>query len=203
MGSIRQSGRSSHGAVEALNRAYRASGVALPSTRMVSDAAADANFSNALVIAPPSAQGSPWLKRFGETSDAFASGWMAIRGAKRQRGVDRGFVISDHADWPGLQRAIAASGASRVLLTHGQVPVMVRFLRERGIDAEALETEFEGEGGSDGDAALTTRRRHDISRHSYAALARCDHPHRRKRPPRWQTIFAPPRRPMPAGRCGF
>jgi len=145
-----------HGAVEALNRAYRASGVALPGTQMVSDAAADANYSNALVIAPPSAQGSPWLKRFGETSDAFASGWMAIRGAKRQRGVDRGFVISDHADWPGLQRAIAASGASRVLLTHGQVPVMVRYLRERGIDAEALETEFEGEGGSDGDAALTT-----------------------------------------------
>lgn len=142
-----------HGAVEALNRGYRASGVALPETRMVSDLDAKADYGRALVVAPPSAQGTPWLKRFGDYSDAFASGWMAIRGAKKQRNVDQGFVISDHADWPSLQRAIEASGASRVLVTHGQVPVMVRYLRERGLDADALETEFEGEGGSDGDAA--------------------------------------------------
>jgi putative mRNA 3-end processing factor len=144
-----------HGAVEALSRGYRASGVALPATRMVSDLDKAADFSRALVVAPPSAQGTPWLKRFGEYADAFASGWMAIRGAKRQRNVDQGFVISDHADWPSLQRAIDASGANRVLVTHGQVPVMVRYLRERGLDADALETEFEGEGGSDGDAAAT------------------------------------------------
>lgn len=143
-----------HGAVEALNRGYRASGVALPETRMVSDLDAKADYSRALVVAPPSAQGTPWLKRFGEYADAFASGWMAIRGAKKQRNVDRGFVISDHADWPGLQRAIAASGATRVLVTHGQVPVMVRYLREQGLGADALETEFEGEGGSDGDSSL-------------------------------------------------
>jgi putative mRNA 3-end processing factor len=142
-----------HGAVEALNRGYRASGVALPETRMVSDLDKAADFSRALIVAPPSAQGTPWLKRFGEYADAFASGWMAIRGARRQRNVDQGFVISDHADWPSLQHAIDASGASRVLVTHGQVPVMVRYLRERGLDADALETEFEGEGGSDGDAA--------------------------------------------------
>ena len=74
---------------------------------------------------------------------------MAIRGAKKQRNVDRGFVISDHADWPGLLRAIDASEASRVLVTHGQVPVMVRYLRERGFEADALETEFEGEGGAE------------------------------------------------------
>jgi putative mRNA 3-end processing factor len=135
-----------HGAVEALNRAYREAGVALPDTRMVSDTEKSADFSRALVVAPPSAQGSPWLKRFGEYSDAFASGWMAIRGAKKQRNVDRGFVISDHADWPGLLRAIEASEAKRVLITHGQVGVMVQYLRERGLEADALETEFVGEG---------------------------------------------------------
>lgn len=135
-----------HGAVEALNRAYREAGVMLPETLMVSDADKKFDFSRALVVAPPSAQGSPWLKRFGEYSDAFASGWMAIRGAKKQRNVDRGFVISDHADWPGLLRAIEASEAKRVLITHGQVGVMVQYLRERGLEADALETEFVGEG---------------------------------------------------------
>lgn len=143
-----------HGAVETLNRAYRDAGVRLPETQTASDAAADGkrDCSRALVVAPPSAQGTPWLKRFGDYSDAFASGWMAIRGARRQRAVDQGFVLSDHADWPSLLTAIRESGAERVLITHGQVPVMVRYLREQGVDADALDTEFEGEGGSDAGA---------------------------------------------------
>jgi putative mRNA 3-end processing factor len=135
-----------HGAVEILNRAYRDAGVALPETQMVSDVEKSFDYSRALVVAPPSAQGTPWLKRFGDYSDAFASGWMAVRGRKKQNNVDRGFVVSDHADWPGLLKAIEASEAKRVLITHGSVPVMVRYLREKGIEADALETEFIGEG---------------------------------------------------------
>jgi putative mRNA 3-end processing factor len=131
-----------HGAVEPLNRAYRESGVALPATRLVSDVTDKADLRGALVLAPPSAQGTPWLKRFGEYSDAFASGWMQLRGTRRRRALDRGFVLSDHADWPGLMTAIGATGAARVIVTHGQVPVMVRWLREQGLDAEAFETEF-------------------------------------------------------------
>ncbi len=138
-----------HGAVEALNRGYRASGVRLPETKMVSDFEAKRSYAGALVVAPPSAQSSPWLKRFGEYSDAFASGWMAIRGARRQRAVDQGFVLSDHADWPGLQRAIASTGAERVYVTHGSVDTMVRWLAERGLDARAMPTEFEGEAGAE------------------------------------------------------
>jgi putative mRNA 3-end processing factor len=135
-----------HGAVEILNRAYREAGVLLPETQMVSDVEKSFDYSRALVVAPPSAQGTPWLKRFGDYSDAFASGWMAVRGRKKQNNVDRGFVVSDHADWPGLLKAIEASEAKRVLITHGSVPVMVRYLREKGIEADALETEFIGEG---------------------------------------------------------
>lgn len=143
-----------HGAVEPLNRAYRASGVALPATRLVSETPR-ADLPRALVLAPPSAAGSPWLRRFGAYSDAFASGWMQVRGARRRRALDRGFVLSDHADWPGLQAAIAATGASRVIVTHGQVATMVRWLRERGLDAEAFATEF-GDELADGDAAAAT-----------------------------------------------
>jgi putative mRNA 3-end processing factor len=131
-----------HGAAEALNRAYRASGVALPDTRLVTEVADKAVLRRALVLAPPSAAGTSWLKRFGDHSDAFASGWMQLRGARRRRALDRGFVLSDHADWPGLQQAIAATGAERVYVTHGYVPVMVRWLTERGLDARAFETKY-------------------------------------------------------------
>jgi putative mRNA 3-end processing factor len=131
-----------HGAVEPLNRAYREAGVALPATRLATEVADAASLARALVIAPPSVHGSPWLKRFGDTSDAFASGWMQLRGARRRRSVDRGFVLSDHADWPGLQRAIRATGAQRVIVTHGYESVMVRWLAEQGLQAGAFATEY-------------------------------------------------------------
>ncbi|WP_109477764.1 ligase-associated DNA damage response exonuclease [Paraburkholderia sp. C35] len=143
-----------HGAVEPLNRAYRAAGVALPPVRLVSEIPAknkDA-FKQALIIAPPSAQGSAWLRRFGDYSDAFASGWMRLRGTRRRRGVDRGFVLSDHADWPSLQTAIAATGAQRVIVTHGQVEPLVRWLREQGLEAGAFATEY-GDDAIEADAA--------------------------------------------------
>jgi putative mRNA 3-end processing factor len=130
-----------HGAVEPLNRAYRASGIELPSTRHVTEVD-KADLRRALVVAPPSAQGTPWLRRFGEYSDAFASGWMQLRGARRRRALDRGFVLSDHADWPGLMQAIEASGAQRVIVTHGYVQPMVRWLAERGYESGAFATEF-------------------------------------------------------------
>ena len=138
-----------HGAVEPLNAAYRASGVALPPTQRVSEVTDKSVFRRALVLAPPSAAGSPWMRRFGEYADAFASGWMQLRGARRRRALDRGFVLSDHADWPGLQHAITATGAQRVIVTHGYVPVMVRWLREQGLQAEAFETEYGDEGDAD------------------------------------------------------
>ena len=140
-----------HGAAETLNAAYRATGVRLPATRMVSDVVDKQDLRRALVIAPPSVQGTAWLKRFGDYADAFASGWMQLRGARRRKAVDRGFVLSDHADWPGLMRAIAATGARRVIVTHGQVPVMVRWLAQQGLQAQAFETEF-GDGLEDATA---------------------------------------------------
>ncbi len=100
-------------------------------------------YQRALVIAPPSAGGSPWMRRFGDYSDAFASGWMQLRGARRRRAVDRGFVLSDHADWPGLHAGDRRRPArERVIVTHGQMPVMVRWLSQNGLDAGAFETEY-------------------------------------------------------------
>ncbi len=136
-----------HGAVERLNAVYRASGVVLPPT-IYTGAGADKakrDWGGSLIIAPTSARGSPWLRRFGEFSSAFASGWMQIRGARRRRAVDRGFALSDHADWPALIDVIRGSGAERVLVTHGAVESMVRWLNENAWQAAPLHTEFRGE----------------------------------------------------------
>ena len=135
-----------HGAVEPLNRAYREAGVHLPATQLITDVSDTASLRRALAIAPPAVQGSAWAKRFDApglpASDAFASGWMQLRGARRRRAVDRGFVLSDHADWPGLQRAIKASGAERVIVTHGYEAVMVRWLQQQGLQAGSFKTEY-------------------------------------------------------------
>jgi len=137
-----------HGAVEPLNRAYRESGIFLPPTRTVSQVADAQDFQGAMVLAPPSAQGTPWMRRFGEVSQAFASGWMQIRGTRRRRALDQGFVVSDHADWPGLLKAIDETGAETIWVTHGYSSILVRWLREHGKDAHVLETQYRGEAGA-------------------------------------------------------
>ena len=134
-----------HGAIENTNAVLRAQGVALPLTTRVT---ADTNIKDhpgALVIATPSAMNGPWARKFGQASTAFASGWMAMRGVRRRRSADRGFVMSDHADWEGLNTAIKATEAERVFVTHGYTAQFSRWLGEQGYDAAVVETEFEGE----------------------------------------------------------
>ncbi len=135
-----------HAAVARLNEAYRAAGVALPEVETVTPETNFKSLQGALVIAPPAVQDSRWAKAMGPHSDAFASGWMRLRGARRRRSVDRGFVFSDHADWPGLLSAIRATEAQRVIVTHGDEGALVRYLTELGLQAEAFTTEFGDEG---------------------------------------------------------
>jgi putative mRNA 3-end processing factor len=133
-----------HGAVERLNREYRASGIRMPDTTHAA-AATGKDWAGALIVAPPSASGSTWLRRFGPASTAFASGWMRIRGTRRRRGVDRGFTLSDHVDWPALLSAIRATDASRVWVTHGYREPVVRWLEEHGYEARAIASRWTGE----------------------------------------------------------
>lgn len=131
-----------HGAVEPLNRLYREAGVSIADTQLVSEAAPRGKMKGAVVLAPPSAAATPWLRRFHEPELAFVSGWMRIRGTRRRRAVDRGFALSDHADWSALISTIAETGAQRVLATHGDSAALIRFLRERGLQADALGTQI-------------------------------------------------------------
>jgi putative mRNA 3-end processing factor len=132
-----------HGAVERLTRVYRESGVALPPTEYA--VAKKGGNPGAMIVAPPSAAGSTWARKFGASESAFASGWMRVRGARRRRGVDRGFTLSDHVDWPQLLSAVEATGAERVWVTHGFTAQVVRWFQERGLEAKTIATRYEGE----------------------------------------------------------
>lgn len=150
-----------HGAVNRFLPAYEAAGTALPPTMHADRDAAKAANRRAIVIAPPSADATPWLRKFGDISRAFASGWMRIRGTRRRRNIERGFVLSDHADWPGLLKTISDTGAERIGVTHGYTAPFVRWLREHGREAWEVPTRFVAEAGSDdqgfGPSAATSR----------------------------------------------
>ena len=134
-----------HGAIQNMNQVYRDSGVPLPQTTQVDDSISKQTFRGNLVLAPPSAMSSPWLRRFPDPVLGLASGWMALRGTRRRRNVDRGFVLSDHADWSGLNQVIESTGADRVLVTHGYSEIFASWLNSTGRSAEVLPTRFEGE----------------------------------------------------------
>jgi len=138
-----------HGAVEQYNVIYRASGIALPATRYARSVPPKTDWTRALILAPPMGKTSPWLRRFGDFSAGMASGWMRIRGTRRRRSMDRGFVLSDHADWPALLSTTRNSGAERVWVTHGYRAPLARWLSENGLEADAIETRFQGEQDAD------------------------------------------------------
>jgi putative mRNA 3-end processing factor len=134
-----------HAAVENTNAVMRDQGIALPATVLADKDVSAKTHPGAMVIAPPSALGSAWSKRFGPQESGFASGWMAMRGVRRRRAGDRGFVISDHADWSGLLWAIEQTGAENIYVTHGYTDVFTRYLNEKGWNARVVPTQFEGE----------------------------------------------------------
>lgn len=137
-----------HGAIENTNQVLRAQGIKLPKTTLVTPDIDVKSVRGGFVLAPPSALGSVWARRFKPASDAFASGWMALRGVRRRRAADRGFVMSDHADWKGLNQAIGQTGAERVFVTHGYTSVFRRWLEEQGYEAGIVSTEY-GAGEDD------------------------------------------------------
>jgi putative mRNA 3-end processing factor len=134
-----------HGALVELTDLYRQSGVVLPPIGRATDVDRKYSFAGELIVAPLSARGTIWMRRFRDHSSAFASGWMRIRGARRRRAYDRGFALSDHADWDSLVQTVTETGAERVFVTHGYTHQLARYLAERGLDARPWQTQYEGE----------------------------------------------------------
>lgn len=134
-----------HGAIDTGVDVYRRAGIAMVPTQRVADQPKDFDFAGQLVVAPPSAAGSAWARRFRRAQQGFASGWMRVRGNRRRRNYDRGFVVSDHADWPDLLRTVRDTGASRVIATHGNTDALVQALNEAGIATGVFRTEYGGD----------------------------------------------------------
>ena len=142
-----------HGAVENTNAVLRAQGIALPDTIRVTPETDRKAYPGAMVLATPSAMGGTWARRWGtDRSTAFASGWMALRGVRRRRAADRGFIVSDHADWRGLNAVIRDTDAEKIFVTHGYTSQFTRWLRSEGYDAHVVSTEYEGESMDQRDA---------------------------------------------------
>lgn len=145
-----------HGAVENINQVLRNQGVQLPETTLVTKDIAKKDYKRNIVIAPPAAQNTSWMNQFKPYSVATASGWMMLRGARRRRNVDKGFVLSDHADWEGLLSAIKATEAENIYVTHGYVDIFSKYLNESGWNAGIVSTEYEGELSEIGEGSKNT-----------------------------------------------
>lgn len=135
-----------HGAIANANEALEQDGIVLPTTERITTTTEKNKIQSNIVIAPPSAAGSPWLKRLGRMAEASCSGWMQVRGHKRRNNMDAAFVLSDHADWPSLLQAVELSKAEYVYSTHGFTDTFSRYLREeKKLWSEAVTTQYGSE----------------------------------------------------------
>ncbi|MEO5907181.1 MAG: DNA ligase-associated DEXH box helicase, partial [Saprospiraceae bacterium] len=131
-----------HGAVYAVNETLRNAGFDLPPLTLITKETDKKLFKGSLILAPPSVDNSPWMKKFSPFSVGYCSGWMAVRGAKNRRAVDQGFALSDHVDWPDLNTAVRDTGAEKVLVTHGYTSVFSKWLNEKGILSAEVKTMY-------------------------------------------------------------
>ncbi len=130
-----------HGAIENMTEVLRPL-VDFPETTLITQETKKEELLGNIVLAPPSAHGSTWIRKMVPYVTASASGWMTFRGARRRRAIDKGFVLSDHCDWQGLLNSIKATGAEKVICTHGYTEIFSRYLREQGYDARTEETQY-------------------------------------------------------------
>lgn len=139
-----------HGAVDNVNQLYESAvGPLLPTQRI--DASVNRkDIRGAMIIAPPSAADTPWMRSFSPYKLGICSGWMQLRGTRRRRGADRGFVLSDHADWEQLNTAVKETGASNIYVTHGYKSLYSKWLQTSyGLNATEVETLYTGEALDD------------------------------------------------------
>lgn len=136
-----------HGSVDVINEILKAQGLLLPDAPRISNETKKEEIKGSLIICPPSAVGSLWMRRFLPYSLGVASGWMKLRGTRRRRGADRGFALSDHADWNDLNTTVRETGAEKIFVTHGYTEIFAQWLNSNGIEAKEVKTRFEGELG--------------------------------------------------------
>ena len=143
-----------HGAVYNMHQVLLSAGIDLPPVERITPETPREKLKSAIVIAPPSADGSPWMKRFNPYAVGICSGWMQVRGNIRRRNADAGFALSDHADWDGLLCAVKETGAEKIFVTHGFQSAFSRYLNEQGILSAEVKTEYGGEEETSGETEI-------------------------------------------------
>lgn len=133
-----------HGAIENMTQVIRPM-LDFPETKLITRETSKEMLKGNMVLAPPSAHGSSWIRKMVPYVTGSASGWMTFRGARRRRAIDKGFVLSDHCDWESLLTAIKATEATKIIATHGYTDIFSKYLRELGYDARTEQTQYEGE----------------------------------------------------------
>lgn len=131
-----------HGAVWNMQQALVSTGYNGPSIERITPETPKEKFKNSIIIAPSSADGSSWIRKFEPYGLGICSGWMQVRGNVRRNNADAGFVLSDHADWPGLLEAVKATKAEKVYVTHGFQAAFSKYLNEIGIESGEVKTEY-------------------------------------------------------------
>ena len=120
-----------HKSINKMNLIYKRIGIELIETKIYDIDLEINNLKNSLLLLPPSLNNKNFLRKFKNVRTGFASGWMSIRALKKRSGFDKGFTISDHADWNGLIKTIKESEAKRVFLNHGDGESLANFLRDK------------------------------------------------------------------------
>jgi len=131
-----------HGAIYNMQQVIEKLGYNFVNVQRITPETTKQELKNAIVIAPPSADGTTWMKKFNPYRLGVCSGWMQVRGNMRRRNADKGFVLSDHCDWDGLVSSVKATGAEKVFVTHGFQAVFSKYLNENGIEAEEVKTQY-------------------------------------------------------------
>ena len=128
-----------HRTVGEMNEAIRKSGGNLPPTVTINEDSNSEEIKGNLIIAPPSITSGRLLQGIGPTSTAMASGWAQTGRNFGRSSVSRGFILSDHADWDGLLKAIEATDAERIITMHGYTNELTKYLNEQGINSFEIE----------------------------------------------------------------
>jgi putative mRNA 3-end processing factor len=142
-----------HGAISNMHETLLAAGWKLPEIIRITPETDRAAIKGNIVIAPPGADGTPWMRKLTPHATGICSGWMQVRGNIRRRNADAAFALSDHADWDGLKKAVELTGATRVFTTHGFQSAFSRYLNENGLEAHEVSTAF---GNEEEDETIAT-----------------------------------------------
>lgn len=137
-----------HGALQALCGLYGDLGVPLGDLRPLpapEKRGGGGLLAGEIVLAPPGAEATPWVRRLADPVLCAASGWMRVRQRAKARGVELPLIVSDHADWDELLATVAEVQAPEVWVTHGREDALCHALAARGVRGRALHLVGRGE----------------------------------------------------------